>query len=58
MPSDERPEVVLTSPYLRAQRTAALIRDVGGLADNASEPLIDERLREKELGILDGLASV
>lgn len=55
MPSDERPEIVLTSPYRRAQRTAALIRDVGGLADNASEPLIDERLREKELGILDRL---
>ncbi|WP_310347632.1 histidine phosphatase family protein [Methylobacterium sp. BE186] len=55
MPSGERPEVVLTSPYLRAQGTAALIRRAGGLADGAGEPIIDERLREKELGILDRL---
>ena len=37
--SGERPEVVLTSPYRRAQKTAALIRDAGGLADDAPEPL-------------------
>ncbi|MEA1832350.1 histidine phosphatase family protein [Methylobacterium durans] len=55
MPSDERPEVVLTSPYRRAQQTAALIRDAGGLADSASEFVVDERFREKELGILDRL---
>ncbi|AWN40713.1 histidine phosphatase family protein [Methylobacterium durans] len=55
MPSGERPQVVLTSPYRRAQGTAALIRDAGGLADRASEFVVDERLREKELGILDRL---
>lgn len=51
----ERPEVVLTSPYLRAQTTADLIRAAGGLADETLGPIVDERLREKELGILDRL---
>ncbi|WP_336488796.1 histidine phosphatase family protein [Methylobacterium nigriterrae] len=55
MPPFERPEVVLTSPYLRAQQTAARIRAAGGLAVEAPEALVDERLREKELGILDRL---
>lgn len=49
-----RPDVLLASPYLRAQQTAQLFRDAGGCAPD--EPIcIDERLREKEFGILDGL---
>ena len=56
MPADARPEAVLVSPYARAIRTAKLIRAAGGMA--ADEPLCrDERLREKEFGILDGLTS-
>lgn len=55
MPPEERPEIVLTSPYLRAQETAARIRRAGGLSDDALGEVIDERLREKELGILDRL---
>ena len=55
MPAAERPEVVLTSPYARAVRTAELIRGEGGFADRAVEPGVDERLREKEFGILDRL---
>ena len=55
MPPDERPDVVLSSPYLRAQSTAAIIKDSSGLAPGCSGVVIDERLREKEFGILDRL---
>ena len=53
MPADERPNVVLISPYRRAQETAQLVAAAGGLSPNAPEFIIDERLREKEFGILD-----
>jgi broad specificity phosphatase PhoE len=50
----DRPGVVLVSPYLRARQTAELFRANGGC--EADLPLcLDERLREKEFGILDGL---
>jgi broad specificity phosphatase PhoE len=50
----EQPEVMLVSPYLRARQTAELFRASGGCARDL--PLcLDERLREKEFGILDGL---
>ncbi|RVU19776.1 histidine phosphatase family protein [Methylobacterium oryzihabitans] len=55
MPASERPDVVLTSPYVRAERTAALIREAGGLAEPMPDFVVDERLREKEFGILDRL---
>jgi len=45
-----RPDVVLSSPYARAAMTA---RIVGGALD--LDPLLDERLRERDLGIFDGL---
>jgi ribonuclease H / adenosylcobalamin/alpha-ribazole phosphatase len=52
-----RPDVMLASPYLRAQQTAELFRKAGGCAPD--EPIcIDERLREKEFGILDGLTTM
>jgi len=54
-PDDERPDVVLVSPYLRARQTSALIRETGGLAAATLADMVDERLREKEFGILDGL---
>ena len=50
-----RPEVVLSSPYLRARETADAIRTGGGLASGATKLVVDERLREKEFGILDRL---
>ena len=56
-PADERPNVVLVSPYLRARRTAELVRAEGGLAPEAELFCIDERLREKEFGRLDRLTS-
>ena len=55
MPPDERPEIVLTSPYLRARSTAAIIQQSSGLAAGFSGFVVDERLREKEFGILDRL---
>ena len=57
LPEAERPEVVVASPYARAQRSAALIRNAGGLTRDAAPDMIDERLREKEFGILDRLTS-
>ena len=58
MPPDARPDIVLTSPYIRARRTAELIREGGGLAPDAEAFVVDERLREKEFGVLDRLTSV
>jgi broad specificity phosphatase PhoE len=50
----ERPCVVLVSPYLRARHTASLIESAGGV-EPAAQIIVDERLREKEFGILDRL---
>src|SRR3954452_8298108 len=55
-PVQQRPQVVLCSPYVRARDTARLILDEAGW--NAGKELrlrVDERLREKEFGILDRL---
>jgi len=57
MPEGERPNVVLCSPYVRARMTAQRIVD----AWRATDDLVfqqDERLREKEFGILDRLTKV
>ena len=55
MPAGARPDVLLVSPYLRARQTAEGIIGAGGLAPDAPSPIADERLREKEFGILDRL---
>jgi probable phosphoglycerate mutase len=55
MPRDAQPDVVLTSPYRRALQTAALIQEAGGLAVDRAGLIQDERLREKEFGVLDRL---
>jgi broad specificity phosphatase PhoE len=55
LPARERPNVVLTSPYKRARRTAELVEEAGGLCTEQSSFVVDERLREKEFGILDRL---
>lgn len=53
---EERPDVLLCSPYKRTLRTAELFREGGGL--DPDDPIcLDERLREKEFGILDGLTA-
>jgi broad specificity phosphatase PhoE len=51
---DGLPEVVLSSPYVRARESARLFVDAGG-ASQLGTVCVDERLREKEFGILDGL---
>jgi len=55
MAEPERPSVVLCSPYLRARTTAQLLLDAAGTAPDTVTFLADERLREKEFGILDRL---
>ena len=58
-PKELRPDIVMTSPYLRAQLTGELIRKEGGLAISQDKAfIVDERLREKEFGILDRLTRV
>jgi probable phosphoglycerate mutase len=50
--------VVICSPYVRAQMTAELIRRAGGLSLAEGQSFIaDERLREKEFGMLDRLTT-
>lgn len=56
-PLEERPDVVLASPYKRARDTASLIREAGGLGPHAAPIVTDERLREREFGILDQLTT-
>ena len=53
----DRPTVVLTSPYLRARQTARAIADAGGLARPDLDFCVDERLREREFGVLDRLTT-
>ncbi|MCX7284925.1 MAG: histidine phosphatase family protein [Novosphingobium sp.] len=55
-PASGRPQVMLASPYVRAVQTAEIFRNAGGC--DAELPIcLDERLREKEFGILDGLTT-
>jgi broad specificity phosphatase PhoE len=58
MPDDEKPNVILTSPYVRARHTAELVAEAAALGKDAYSLVVDERLREKEFGILDGLTKV
>jgi broad specificity phosphatase PhoE len=50
----QRPTVLFSSPYVRARETADRIRAVDGVLRNAPF-IVDERLREKEFGMLDRL---
>ena len=53
LPAEQRPDLVLHSPYVRARQTAERVIAVAGLGHLPC--LQDERLREKEFGILDRL---
>ncbi len=55
MPEGERPNVVLCSPYARALATGRLVVAAADLRADKVTFLADERLREKEFGILDRL---
>jgi len=54
LPADERPEVVLSSPYRRALDSARAAVKQAGID---LEVTTDERLRERDLGSFDGLTS-
>jgi len=45
---EERPQVAIVSPYLRTRQTAEL-----ALAGTGIPAVVDERLRDRELGVLD-----
>jgi len=47
---DHRPGIVVSSPYRRAHRTALL-----AVEDSGVDVIVDERLRERDLGLFDGL---
>jgi broad specificity phosphatase PhoE len=56
MAPDQQPSVVLHSPYLRAAETARIVRHgIDGAGQLTAR--VDERLREKEFGILDRLTT-
>ncbi|WP_427914733.1 histidine phosphatase family protein [Ramlibacter sp. MMS24-I3-19] len=55
LPADRKPEVVLTSPYVRARQTTCLLMEAAGLDTRKVRVRVDERLREKEFGLLDRL---
>lgn len=55
LPPEERPSVVLTSPYVRARETARLALEAAGIDRDEITFTGDERLREKEFGVLDRL---
>ena len=57
LPKDQRPEIILCSPYVRARQTAELICKAGALAGGPGRTIIDERLREREFGIFDRLTT-
>ena len=50
-PESERPDCVFTSPFVRSQQTCRAISDAIGIP--VAKVRVDERLREKEFGILD-----
>ena len=56
MPGDQCPTVVLTSPYLRARETAQRVIESARI--EGVPMVVDERLREKEFGIIDRLTKL
>lgn len=56
LPRGERPEIILSSSYVRARQTADIICREGALAEPA-RTIVDERLREREFGIFDRLTT-
>jgi 2,3-bisphosphoglycerate-dependent phosphoglycerate mutase len=53
-PPGQRPEVVVSSPYRRAADTAA---ELTRAAELGAEIVLDERLRERDLGMMDLLTT-
>lgn len=55
LPQAQQPTAIITSPYIRAHRTAELVAQVAFPGTDELVFRADERLREKEFGILDRL---
>ena len=55
---DKRPEMILSSPYVRARQTAEIICRSGALSGGPGRTIVDERLREREFGIFDRLTTL
>ena len=53
LPPDQRPSLILSSPYRRAMQTAHLV--VQAMGKTEGDVFADERLRERDLGSLDRL---
>ena len=51
LPAEQRPQVLLSSPFVRAQQTCEAI--ARAIDADPEEVAVDERLREKEFGVLD-----
>lgn len=58
MAEERRPTVLLCSPYVRAVETSRLVLQAAGIDPAALAVQRDERLREKEFGVLDRLTKV
>jgi 2,3-bisphosphoglycerate-dependent phosphoglycerate mutase len=58
LPREQRPEIILSSPYVRARQTAETICKAGALAGGPARAIVDERLREREFGIFDRLTTI
>lgn len=58
LPPEQRPNVVLASPYVRARETARVALDAADISKDDITFIIDERLREKEFGIFDRLTKL
>ena len=54
-PEQEQPTLVLASPYVRARQTAQIALSAAHLWGDEETLTVDERLREREFGILDRL---
>jgi len=56
LPAHEHPDVIVCSPYVRARETARLVMEEAKWSRGDHLRLrVDERLREKEFGVLDRL---
>ena len=55
LPENERPEVIISSPYIRARQTAEGDLQCRSSVGGPAKSIIDERLREREFGVFDGL---
>jgi len=55
LPEAQKPTAVLTSPYIRTRQTTRLLLESSGLSQEDLPLRADERLREKEFGVLDRL---